>query len=201
MRMAKLKGREALKEEMIGLAVDMIAADGLRSLQARAIAEAAGCSVGTIYNVFDGIDGLILEANRVTLRQLGFALREASKASDGRPFAERLLALAFAYLAFAIEHRRRWKAVFEHVMADRRLVPQWYRDEQAPLIAVLAGILPAEVRVEERLLYASTLFSAGHGIVVLALDNKLADAFDRARTEAQLAALTRTMAAGMERIS
>jgi AcrR family transcriptional regulator len=184
--MAKSPPRSALKDLMISAAEDILEAEGLKGLQARAIAAKVGCAVGSLYNVFGDIDELILIANSRTLMHLGKLLSEARDRAKSVGPEDQLLALAYGYLDFAATHTRRWKAVFEHVLAEEKAVPAWYREGQRPLLANIASVLPDWMTPDGRSLMAQTLFSAAHGIVVLALDRKLVDEFDRGRTEKQL---------------
>ena len=180
------KPPHALKDEIVALAQTILETDGLAALQARTVASRAGCSVGTVYNLFGNIDGLIFATNARTLEQLGQLLRDTSGLHNAGPLEKHLLALAMAYLNFAVAHKSRWKAVFEHVMGEGGTVPEWYRQTQIPLFALLASILPAKISPELRAVTAKMLFSATHGIVMLALDQKLTDNFDRDLTEKQL---------------
>jgi AcrR family transcriptional regulator len=194
--MAKLRSRELMKEEFIAIGEALIAAEGLPALQARAVAERAGCSVGTIYNSFETIDGLILAVNARTLAALGRRLKEAL--SPGAMLTSRLGGLAFAYLDFATEHTLRWRAIFAHNMSARQPVPDWYRAAQEPLFALLAEALPPGMDDERRATAAHMLFAAAHGVVTLALDTKLTDAFDRDATEDQLRMLVALAGQGLE---
>src|ERR1700759_1039476 len=67
------KGRRRLL--MIETARTIISAKGLRSLKVRDVAEAAGCSIGSVYNEFGDFDGLILTVNRETVLALSARLR------------------------------------------------------------------------------------------------------------------------------
>jgi AcrR family transcriptional regulator len=58
------KGRRRLL--ILEIARGLIAAKGLRSLKVRDVAEAADCSIGSVYNEFGDFDGLILTVNRET---------------------------------------------------------------------------------------------------------------------------------------
>ena len=49
-----------LRARLIDVAERTIAENGLAALKARDLAREAGCSVGTIYNVFEHLDELIL---------------------------------------------------------------------------------------------------------------------------------------------
>jgi AcrR family transcriptional regulator len=187
--MAKAPPRAELKELMIAAAEEILATEGLKALQARAIAAKVGCAVGSLYNVFGDIDELILEANSRTLAMLSRWLTDASAKAAGQGAEAQLLALSYGYLEFATLHLRRWKAVFEHVLPYDKAVPAWYRQGQGPLLGKIGDALPDWMTADGKALMAQTLFSAAHGIVSLALDRKLVDEFDRARTEKQLALL------------
>ena len=87
--------------------------------------------------------------------------------------------------------------MFEHQFAKPRVVPEWYLECQNNLFAIVEGILEPAVRDEsERRLAARALFSAVHGIVSLALDQKLGG-FDRASTEAQIRFIVSAAAKGL----
>jgi AcrR family transcriptional regulator len=195
--MAKLKKRDELKEDFIRYAEELTDAAGFQAVQARSIAERAGCSVGTIYNSFENIDGLLLAMNARTLTSLGESLKATLAANAGATLTNKMWVLASGYLDFAVAHTKRWKAVFEHNMSDRHAVPVWYRQSQAPLFDILAAVLPADLSDHQRETAARMLFSAAHGVVALALDEKLSDQFDRAATEEQLRMLVQLISRGL----
>ena len=60
---------------MLDTARRIIASKGLISLKVRDIAEAAQCSIGSVYNEFGDFDGLILTVNRETVQLLTSKLR------------------------------------------------------------------------------------------------------------------------------
>jgi AcrR family transcriptional regulator len=195
--MAKLKKRDELKTDFIRYAEELTDTAGLQAVQARSIAEKAGCSVGTIYNSFENIDGLLLAMNSRTLTALGESLKATLAANEGATLENRMWILASGYLDFAVTNTKRWKAVFEHNMSDRHAVPAWYRQAQAPLFGILASVLPTRMSDHERQTTARMLFSAAHGVVALALDEKLSDQFDRTATEEQLRLLVQLIARGI----
>ena len=79
------KYRDRLREEILQLADRLLATEGLDALQARRIAREADCSVGTIYNIFGDIDGLIVAANSRTLIAMGQSLRQSLDAAGSLP--------------------------------------------------------------------------------------------------------------------
>lgn len=184
--MAGAEYRERLKADTIAIARRILADEGLAALQARRIAKEAGCSVGTIYNLYANLDDLIVVANAGTLEDLGKALTTSLEPLENRHFADRLTELGLAYLAFAIDNEGSWRALFEHHLQPGESVPQWYRERQQELFAIVERLLAEKItEPEQRRTAARALFSAVHGIVALSLDQKLGS-FDRAAAEAQI---------------
>src|SRR5882762_4959962 len=127
-----------LRERLIDAAERTIAANGLAGLRARDLAREAGCAVGTIYNVFEDLDELILCVGSRTLAMLDTALgavRLALTYGSPEDAADDLVRLALAYLEFAAEHTVRWRALFEHRVSEDRPLPQWFVDQQHALFA------------------------------------------------------------------
>src|SRR5579872_3999995 len=96
--------RDRKKSRRRGLMLDtarrIISSKGLISLKVRDVADAAECSIGSVYNEFGDFDGLILTINRETIQRLTEKLRAVP---DLDPRAQ-LHALAAGYLDFAANH-------------------------------------------------------------------------------------------------
>ena len=168
--------RQRLEARMIDIAERLLASDGLDAVQARRVAQEADCSVGTLYNVFDGLDGLIIAANTRSLILLGDKLATAGRGAGRGALEDRLLALAMAYRDFALQQNQRWRALFEHRMAPGQQIPDSYRLEQSKLFMLVEECLTGQIADgAERSTAARALFSGVHGIVWLALDNKLGE--------------------------
>ena len=166
--------RQRLEARMIDIAERLLASDGLDAVQARRVAQEADCSVGTLYNVFGGLDGLIIAANTRSLILLGDKLATAGRGAGQGALEDRLLALALAYRDFALRQNQRWRALFEHRMVPGQQVPDSYRTEQTKLFMLVEECLTGHIAdVAERSTAARALFSGVHGIVWLALDDKL----------------------------
>jgi len=188
--------RDHVKNKVIEVSRNLLRDGGLAGLQARKIADASGCSVGTIYNLYGNLDTVIIATNTGTLGDLREALVKVADSSDS--LAQRLEAVAIAYLDFAVERNNEWRAVFEHRFAEKTVVPDWYRETQTELFAIVEKILvPVVVDPVERQEAARALFAAVHGIVALALDEKLR-VFERAATERQIRFVVSTISRGLE---
>ena len=101
--------RNKLKANTLIVAKRIVENEGLSALQARRIAQEAGCSVGTIYNLYDGLDDLIIRVNAGTLDDLGAKL-SALEANPRGELADDLTAMAHAYLSFALDSQSAWRA-------------------------------------------------------------------------------------------
>lgn len=91
---------EELRELIIDATTAIVEQDGLEGLSAREIAKRVGYSPGTLYNVFENLDDLLLIIEARLLDDL--AERLAGTDSSGSP-TERLRRLAGSYFTFTQE--------------------------------------------------------------------------------------------------
>ena len=188
---------EGVRERLIEAAGTIIAANGLAALRARALAEAAGCAVGAIYQVFPDLDALTLEVNGRTLDAIGAALL-ATKPRR-RP-ANQLLGLADTYLDYAAANRQRWAAVFQHRGTEGRPLTPAFAARQAALFQHVErplGQLRPGLSAEACALLARTVFAAVHGMVALGLDGTV-QPMELADLRAQVRLVVEALAAGLD---
>ena len=164
------KGRRRLL--LIEIARASISAKGLRSLKVRDVAEAADCSIGSVYNEFGDFDGLILTVNRETVQGLTARL----KAVPADEPIRQLHGLAATYLEFATAHANLLRSLFEHRMEEDRpfpediliMVMQAFALMHEPLVRLMPDRDPEEVALLSR-----AMFSAVHGIISLGLEERM----------------------------
>lgn len=158
--------------QILEIARGIIATKGLRSLKVRDVAEAAGCSVGSVYNEFGDFDGVILTVNRETVQALTVQLGRVPAEDPVR----QLYGLAATYLDFFAAHANLLRSLFEHRMEDDRPYPddilQMVMDAFALMHPPLVRLLPDADDVKIALL-SRTLFSAVHGIISLGLEERM----------------------------
>jgi AcrR family transcriptional regulator len=189
--------RQTLRQTALSITGEIIACEGLAGVQARVIAEKAECSVGSLYNLFGDRDGLITAANRETLLQMEVPLRAAAEAMRGAALNDRLTALALAYMRFAFSNLNRWLAVFEFRLPPGRDLPDDYRAQRAELLSLLeSAIAPDIADAPLRSRAARALFGAVHGIIVLAVNNKLST-FDANQAESEIRFIVDAAARGL----
>lgn len=164
------KGRRRIL--ILEIARDLIASKGLRSLKVRDVAEAADCSIGSVYNEFGDFDGLILTVNRETVQAL--TARLVAVSSDDP--IDQLHGLAATYLDFATEHANLLRSLFEHRMeADRPfpediliMVMNAFNLMHQPFERLMPDRDPEDVALLSRM-----MFSAVHGIISLGLEERM----------------------------
>lgn len=165
---------DELRELILTSSTELIESEGLAGLSAREIARRIGYSPGTLYNVFDNIDDVILTIEGRLLDRLSATLEAVPQSVDPRT---RLKALALAYLNFTHENPNLWNLLFEHHMRPGAEIPEWYQEKLENLLgeverelARLPGSLDA-VRVARS---ARVLWAGVHGITSLSTTDKLA---------------------------
>lgn len=195
-KLLRREPRERMREALVAAAEATIERHGLAALRARDLAEATGCAVGTIYNLFSDLDGLIVEVNIRTLARLDGELARAAGAPDAEA---RLVALALAYLDFAAAHPARWAALFEHRLAEGAVLPESYADALAHLFLYVEeplGALAGRGDGEAARRLSRSVFSAIHGVVALGLSEKLAT-IPPATLRGEVEAIARALARGL----
>jgi len=166
----KKKGRR--RALILEIARGLIASKGLRSLKVRDVAEAADCSIGSIYNEFGDFDGVILTVNRETVQALTARLAAVPK---GDPIRQ-LHGFAATYLDFATEHPNLLRSLFEHRMEEDRPFPEdilimvmsAFNLMHEPLERLMPGRDPKDMALLSRI-----MFSAVHGIISLGLEERM----------------------------
>ncbi len=194
--------RERQRTLLIDAAEKAIAERGLAGLKARELAQEIGCALGAIYNLVADMDELVLRVGSRTLARLDAALSAAEgkdTPSSADAAADRLVAVALAYCAFARDNLQLWRVLFEHRMAEGAVVPDWAVSEQMTLfrhiLEPLSVLLPDRAE-PECMLMSRTLFSAVHGVVAIGLEEKLI-AVPRQDLDRQIEGLVRLVCKGL----
>jgi AcrR family transcriptional regulator len=163
-----------LRDLILDAARDIIEADGLAGLSAREIARRVGYSPGTIYNMFENLDDVVLNVEARLLDELDARL--TAKLADPAHTANPLLRLAHAYLDFTHEKPKLWNLLFEHHLPPGAQLPEWYQQKLEGLMlrieTALAPMFPAGSEIE-RQRAARVLWAGVHGITSLSTADKL----------------------------
>lgn len=167
---------EQLRQLILDAAAAIIEANGLAGLSAREIARRIGYSPGTIYNMFENLDDVVLNVEGRVLDALDERL--AAELAKGGDQTTLVMRLAQAYLSFTHERPKLWNLLFEHYMPGGTDTPPWYQEKLERLMsrveAAVAPIYPPDA-VLERQRAARVLWAGVHGITSLSTANKLAN--------------------------
>lgn len=134
-----------------------LAETGFAKFSAREVAKRIGYSVGTIYNVFGGIDALLVAVNTRTFTLWAEHLRAAL----AEPGGDRIRTLVEGYFAFASGHPNVWMAIYDHRLPDGMAMP----DEDATERAELTRIVAEEIAVALPALDKADLPRLTHSLV------------------------------------
>ncbi|WP_072372792.1 TetR/AcrR family transcriptional regulator [Hyphomicrobium sp. NDB2Meth4] len=164
---------EELRELIIDATTTIVEQEGLEGLSAREIAKRIGYSPGTLYNVFENLDDLLLIIEARLLDEL--ALRLEGTDTSGSP-SERLRRLVGTYFAFTQERPKLWNLLNEHRMPAGRTVPEWYQAKLDKLLAPLDEAMTPLLLDSDpstRRQHARTLWASVHGMTSISTADKL----------------------------
>lgn len=172
---------EELRELILEAATGIVATYGYGALSARVIAKQIDYSPGTIYNVFENLDDLVLTIEGRLLDRLIERLDTVTSA--GAP-CEQICLFAESYLAFSCENRRLWTLLVEHQLPAGQEVPVWYQQKVEHLVqrleALLLSLEGAASQPDSARRCARVIWACVHGIASLAAAEKLSGFADGA---------------------
>jgi len=164
--------REAIHDMALDAAEAIAASEGYPGLSARKVAKAIGYTVGTLYLVFENLDDLVLQVNARTLDALYERLVRQRPESE-QP-EDVLLALAYAYIAYAEAESPRWNMLFESVYGKDGNLPEWYQQKLGRVFWLVEGALrPLRLKEGEEVGMARVLWASVHGICTLSIRQRL----------------------------
>lgn len=164
--------KEELRQMVIAAGCKIIEEKGFSSFSTRQIAKEIDYTVGTLYNIFDGYDDIILHINAATLDKMKefiqIHLNPSLKAD------EQIKQLAELYIKFAHQNYNTWNALFEYTLPSQIALPQWYEEKIQDLFLIVANVLHNILDDRaEALKHAKIIWASIHGICVLSLTQKI----------------------------
>lgn len=163
---------EELRQRILEAAQSIIERDGLVGLSAREVARLIDYSPGTLYNIFENLDDVLLTLQTQMLASLVEVMKavpEHSRPEDG------IDALAGVYVDFALDNKRMWNLLFTHAMPANSSAPTTLIDNINHISAIVSRHIalmlpkasPAEVEIAAKALWAGV-----HGVTAIAVTDK-----------------------------
>ena len=160
--------RSALRTKILDLGWGVLETG--TGIRIRDLAKGCGCSIGTVYNVFEGMDEIVLRLNARSLDILYEGILKALEGEDDLKSGVR--AMGAAYMVFAKKHPHRWKMLFENESLEK--APQWYLDVVNAKLREIESELVRRfyLKMEEAMKLVGFFWAAIHGITSIMLNKK-----------------------------
>lgn len=163
---------EELRELILTATRLIVEERGFRAISAREIAREIGYAPGTLYNMFENLDEILLRVEARALKDLDDHI---GKSLLGKKSQDLPRAFAEAYVDFAYDHPRLWDLIQFHHPEFDKAAPDWYLDNVyapmmrlEPIVGDVMGIDDAD-EIAQR---ARLLWSVVHGMVQMAMTPK-----------------------------
>ncbi|GHE05701.1 TetR/AcrR family transcriptional regulator [Streptomyces alanosinicus] len=153
-----------LRERLVDVGVELLAAEGLRALTLREIARRAGVSHGAPRRHFPTHLELLSAIARQGFADLGVRARTTLAHAPADPRA-RVAALARTYLGFASDNPGMYELMFRHDLLESGQLG--LRETSLPLFGVLTGLVGAARPEADARRVAGALWANLHGLAQL----------------------------------
>lgn len=166
--------REEIKEMALNAAMEVLEQEGAKGLSARKVASAIGYTVGTLYLVFKNQQEMVLQLNARTLDDMDEWLE--GRSSHCTTPRDCLVTLAGAYIDYAVAKSARWNLLFDTVVAEGEVLPEWYLSRLGRLfgrVERMLAPLKADHEAVEIERAARVLWASVHGICTLKIRHRL----------------------------
>ena len=154
--------RAELRDLLVSKGHELMAEVGYPNFSGREAARRAGYSVGTIYNVFGSLDGLLAAINTRTFILWAEELRRRLDQSG----EDRIACLVEGYFAFALDNPLTWSAIYEHRVPEHEGLSEVDLEGRATLTQIVEQevikALPDNTQLDVAR-YARSLIATVHG--------------------------------------
>ncbi|MEU6477205.1 TetR/AcrR family transcriptional regulator [Streptomyces sp. NPDC047017] len=160
----KEKGPDGLRERLVDVGVELVAAEGAQALTLREIARRAGVSHGAPRRYFPTHLELLSAIARRGFAELAGRVARATGEGPAHPRA-RLAGLSRVYLDFALDNRGMYELMFRHDLLESGHLG--LRDTSLPLFGVLVDLVGRVRPDADARTVAGSLWAGLHGIAQL----------------------------------
>ncbi len=129
---------EELRQLILDASQTIVERNGITGLSAREIARMIGYSPGTLYNIFENLDDVLLTLQVQLMGRTIEHLKRVPLTSNGEKNIEDL---AYAYVDFALVNRRMWNLFLAHNLPAGKTVPAPFHDYTNSLVEIVRNAL------------------------------------------------------------
>ncbi|GII57137.1 TetR family transcriptional regulator [Planotetraspora thailandica] len=169
--------RAQVRDEIKQVALNQLAEGGPQALSLNAVAKTLGVSGPALYRYFGSRDSLLTDLVVDAYHDLAAALEAAVAKEEAGP-AERLLALGYAYRAWAVGEPHRYRLLFRAPLhgydAHSDPLVQASRLAMGVAVDVLTGLGDSGESPASTATRATTLWARLHGLVSLEIEGNFA---------------------------
>lgn len=163
---------EELRQLILDASRTIVETNGISGLSAREIARMIGYSPGTLYNIFENLDDVLLT---LQIQLLARTVEHMKRVPIGPNGEDNIDALTHAYIEFALANRRMWNLLFAHSVPSPSTVPAPFHEHLNNLAEIvhkgLSPLVPKEATGDLDTA-ARALFAGVHGIAAVAASEK-----------------------------
>ena len=149
----------------------IIRGKGVQGLSARSVAKRIGYTPGTLYQLYDSFDHLILAVNVGTVAEIRQRMDRATRNLTDP--VDKLNAIARVYTEYALAHPGLWRLAFEHMMPDRAKPPAALTDQTDAIFLWISELLSQATGSPRADVSAAALWAGVHGVCHLSVTGKL----------------------------
>ncbi|MBS0251693.1 MAG: TetR/AcrR family transcriptional regulator [Proteobacteria bacterium] len=129
---------EELRQLILDASQTIVERNGITGLSAREIARMIGYSPGTLYNIFENLDDVLLT---LQVQLMGRTVEHLKRVPLGQDGEKNIELLSHAYVDFALVNRRMWNLFLAHNLPAGKTVPAPFHDYTNSLVEVVKGSL------------------------------------------------------------
>ncbi|NJM06012.1 TetR/AcrR family transcriptional regulator [Candidatus Gracilibacteria bacterium] len=165
-----------LRNTLLRVGGALLDRDGVVGLELRRLAREAGVSHTAPYRHFADKQALLAALAEEGFTQLHTTICGALEAA-GPATATQLLAMAEAYINFALAHPARMRLMFSGIATDELAYPELYRVAKASFYAlrdvIARGQANQAIRGDDPKIPTLTIWSTMHGLAMLLIDGQI----------------------------
>lgn len=162
------------RQRLCDLALKAFAEQGIEGMSLRALAAAAGCSRTTPYRYFKNKEDILAAVRQAQFQRMADDAEEVARTE--RDPGERLVALARAYLSFALATPDAYRVMYSVAQQDEQRYPELVRQinrAQRPMMTAVDEAIESGSIKGDPTNIVHVLWAGLHGIISLHLSDKL----------------------------